>query len=604
MTMHPPQATSTPPAARSVTEHTMTMADGTELFYRAWLPDRPSGRSLVMFHRGHEHSGRFLDVIEALGLDEDVAIFAWDARGHGRSPGERGYAPGLATVIKDLDTFVRGLGERHGLAVDQMVVLGHSVGAVSLAAWVHDYAPRVRGMVLVTPALRVRLYVPAAIPGLRLLQKLKRGEKAFIKSYVKSRMLTHDPEQARRYDADPLIARAIAVNILLDLYDTATRLIDDAGAIRTPTLLLAGGADWVVDVGAQRTFFDRLGSTTKRIRTFAGMYHDLLHERDREPVLEEIRRFTHAVFQQDLRPAPCLDADHQGYTQAEHDRLSQPLPRLALRRWPFAAQWLAMQTLGRLSAGIRLGWRTGFDSGQSLDYVYTNQPRGGLGPLGRWVDRQYLNAPGWQGIRRRREHLRSLLRQAVERVGQNGEPVRVVDVASGPGRYVLETVKDLDGVALEVTLRDHDPANLEAARRVADELGVPNVRYEQGDAFDEASLARLDPRPDVAVVAGLYELFPDNPRVLASLRGLAQALRPGGCLIYTGQPWHPQIEMIARVLPNRDGAPWIMRRRTQAEMDDLVRAAGFDKLDQLTDERGIFTVSLATRHEHAQEERR
>jgi hypothetical protein len=36
-----------------------------------------------------------------------------------------------------------------------------------------------------------------------------------------------------------------------------------------------------------------------------------------------------------------------------------------------------------------------------------------------------------------------------------------------------------------------------------------------------------------------------------------------------------------------------MRRRTQQEMDDLVRAAGFRKLDMEIDDYGIFTVSLA-----------
>jgi hypothetical protein len=69
----------------------------------------------------------------------------------------------------------------------------------------------------------------------------------------------------------------------------------------------------------------------------------------------------------------------------------------------------------------------------------------------------------------------------------------------------------------------------------------------------------------------------------------------GGYLIYTNQPWHPQIEMIARCLTNRDGRPWIMRRRTTEEMDDLVRAAGFEKIDMLIDRWGIFTVSLARR---------
>ena len=80
-----------------------------------------------------------------------------------------------------------------------------------------------------------------------------------------------------------------------------------------------------------------------------------------------------------------------------------------------------------------------------------------------------------------------------------------------------------------------------------------------------------------------------------SLRGLARGIEPGGCLIYTNQPWHPQVEMIARVLMNRVGRPWIMRRRTQEEMDDLVREAGFEKIHQEIDLWGIFSVSLARR---------
>ncbi|MBY0610856.1 MAG: class I SAM-dependent methyltransferase family protein, partial [Beijerinckiaceae bacterium] len=58
----------------------------------------------------------------------------------------------------------------------------------------------------------------------------------------------------------------------------------------------------------------------------------------------------------------------------------------------------------------------------------------------------------------------------------------------------------------------------------------------------------------------------------------------------------PQLEMIARALTShRQGAAWIMRRRTQAEMDALVAEAGFRKLDQRVDDWGIFTVGLAER---------
>ncbi len=242
----------------------MSLPDGTEIFYRAWIPEAPTDRALVLFHRGHEHSGRLADVVAQLGLS-DVAVFAWDARGHGRSAGDRGYAPSFGTMVRDVDCFMRHVCETYDKRPENMIVLGHSVGAVTVATWVHDYAPRIRAMVLITPALRVKLYVPLAIPGLRLLDRIKRGKKTFIKSYVKARMLTHDPEQARRFEEDPLIARAIAVSILLGLYDASSRLLADAGAIRTPTLLLAGGADWVVKLSAERRFFERLGSPVKRM---------------------------------------------------------------------------------------------------------------------------------------------------------------------------------------------------------------------------------------------------------------------------------------------------------------------------------------------------
>lgn len=574
-------------------EHTLTLSDGTELFYRAWIPAQPTEKALVLVHRGHEHSGRYADVIEALGLG-DVAIFAWDARGHGRSPGLRGHAPSFGRVVKDLDEFVRHVCEKHEKRIENTTVLAHSVGAVTAATWVHDYAPPIRGLVLATPALRVKLYVPLAIPGLRVWRKLRGDRPSFVKSYVKAHMLTHDPEQARRYIDDPLIARAIAVNILLDLYDASTRLMADAGAIRVPTLMLTGGADWVVHKSAQRRLFRGLGSTDKQMREFPGMYHDVLHEKDRGEVLGEIRQFLKCIY--DAPPMsrrPLLEADRGGYTFEEHDRLTRPLALLSPRRITFGLSRLFMRTAGRLSRGIRIGWQTGFDSGRSLDYVYENRSQGTLG-VGRVIDRFYLNSPGWAGIRVRKQNLRRLLSEAITRTRAEGRPVRLLDVATGCGRYVLETLAEAGRVD-SVLLRDFTRANLEQGRRIAAEMKLADVKFEQGDAFDFDSLARIMPAPTVAIVSGLYELFPDNERVLRSLRGIAAAMTGGGYLLYTGQPWHPQLEFIARCLSNRDGKPWVMRRRTQEEIDALVSAAGFEKIETAVDDAGIFTVSLARR---------
>jgi alpha-beta hydrolase superfamily lysophospholipase/ubiquinone/menaquinone biosynthesis C-methylase UbiE len=569
------------------------MADGVELFYRAWQPQGGADRAVIAFHRGHEHSGRLRDVVEALALD-GISVFAWDGRGHGNSPGKRGYAPSFSRMVEDVDDFVAHVCRAHDLAIDNVIVLAHSVGAVTVTTWLHDYAPRIRALVLATPALRVKLYVPFAIAGLRLMLKIRGREKAFVKSYVKSKMLTHDPHEAKRYDDDDMIAKGIAVNILLGMHDAATRIIDDAGAIRTPTLLVAGGDDWVVRVASQREFFDRLGSPRKRMRVFEGMYHDVLHERDRHLVLDEIRQFIETEFATSDSPPPLLDAHRWGYTRNEFDRLSEPLPSLSLKNLFFAGQRLGMGTLGRLSRGIRLGYESGFDSGRTLDYVYENTPSGAL-LLGKLIDWFYLNSVGWKGIRVRKINLETQLRQAIDAVTAAGTRVHVLDIATGCGRYILDVLGPLDQSAVSALLRDYKPENLEAGRKLAAAMGLANVTFEQADAFDESSLATIDPRPNVTVVSGLYELFPDNDMVLASLRGIASAMDAGGRLVYTGQPWHPQVELIARTLTNREGEPWIMRRRTQEEMDDLVRSVGFRKLGMKIDEYGIFTVSIAER---------
>jgi len=563
-------------------ERSFTSWDGAELFYRAWIPNNQTNKALLLFHRGHEHSGRWLETVDSLDL-EDVAIFAWDARGHGRSAGDRGAAKSLHDVIKDVDVFARHVSEKFDIPVENMIVLAHSLAAVTVTAWVHDYAPPIRAMILATAAFHVKLYVPFAIPSLRVLRP------RFVKSYVKSKMLTHDREQAALYDSDPLIFRQIAVNLLLDLHDTAKRLVADAGAIQTPTLMIGAGKDWVVSLEAQQEFFDRLSSTHKRFEIFPNAYHAIFHETNRHDVIGLVREFVRDCFAEPATAPSLLDADKSGYTAHEHEDLKKNgSARFAVAR-------AGLKVARRLSRGIEIGWRCGFDSGLSLDYVYKNEPHG-WSPLGRFIDKSYLNSIGWRGIRQRKENLNKTLRELILKVHRENGSVRILDIAAGAGRYVIEAIRDLPEIPMNATLCDYKQENVDAVRTLTEELNVNGaVIARRGDAFDRESLARIQPRATIGIVSGLYELFPSNDLVLNSLRGLAEAVEPAGYLVYTNQPWHPQLEFIAHVLRNREGERWIMRRRTTAEMDELVRIAGFEKIDMEIDHWGMFTVSVARR---------
>lgn len=581
--------------SRTNSEHHFNSHDGASLFYRHW-PSTQAGavkRAVVLFHRGHEHSGRMQDVVEQLNLP-DVELFAWDARGHGKSEGERGYAEHFGVLVKDVDCFIKHISQTYGIAIEEIAVVAQSVGAVVASTWVHDYAPKIRALVLASPALRVRLYVPLAIPSLRLLLKIK--PISFIKSYVKGKLLTHHQAKANSYNNDPLVSPRIAVNILVGLYDAGTRLLNDAAAIKTPVQFLISGADWVVEQKPQHACFEAWGAEVKEKHVFPDFYHDTLNELDGHLAVAKARDFIVRRFAEPAQLPSLLNADKQGYTFNEYQALSQPLPFWHPKAWFYTYFQWQCRTLGKLSKGLTLGVNTGFDSGSTLDYVYNNQAQGS-GLVGKIMDRTYLDSIGWRGIRVRKQHLEQLLKTAITRTQSAGKPVQIVDIAAGHGRYILDALHALSLPAYQAQLRDYSPLNVTQGRALIAEKGmVDHVRFDEGNAFDQASLATLSPKPTVAVVSGLYELFPENHLLEISLAGLAQAMEQGGYLLYTNQPWHPQLELIARGLTShRDGKPWVMRRRTQLEMDQLVEAAGFKKVDQLVDEWGIFSVSLAQR---------
>lgn len=580
---------------RQQQERQFSSFDEQALYYRHWpaLTGTTPPRAIVLLHRGHEHSGRVTHLVDELDLP-DTAFFAWDARGNGRSPGERGDAPGFDALVRDLDSFIAHIGSEHGIAVEDIVVIAQSVGAVVAATWVHDYAPRLRALVLASPAFKVKLYVPFARPGLALMHKL-RGN-FFVNSYVKPQWLTHDAQRVESYRSDPLITRPISVRVLLGLYAAADRVVADAQAISVPLQLLVSGADFVVHRGPQDRFYERLSSPVKERVHLPGFFHDTLGERDRAPAVARIRQFVQARFAQPLWQLSRRDAHRHGPTFDEAEILSWPPQRNSLADLRWRGVRAGLRLGGKLSEGIALGLETGFDSGSTLDYIYRNQARG-KGPLGRLVDRNYLDAIGWRGIRIRGQHLQQLLREAAGRLRAQGLPVRVLDVAAGHGRYVLEALGSGEQRAEQIVLRDFSALNVSQGQALIAALGAGDIaRFEQGDAFDPAQLATLDPAPTLAVVSGLYELFADNDAVLRSLQGIAAAVPPGGYLAYTGQPWHPQLEFIARALTShRDGAAWVMRRRTQQEMDELVRLAGFEKVTQRIDGFGIFSVCLARR---------
>ena len=277
-----------------------------------------------------------------------------------------------------------------------------------------------------------------------------------------------------------------------------------------------------------------------------------------------------------------------------YEELVSPLTPWSISwlKWGLARSFL--NTLGRLSEGIRIGFKSGFDSGQMLDYVYKNQPQGNF-LIGKLIDGFYLNSPGWTGIRQRKVHLKAILKDIITERKRNGQKTVIMDLASGPGQYLIEIIQENQDADLEVICRDLSDGGLTEGRKKVQGLNLKRIKYEKADAFSLQELQNATPRPNVIVVSGLYELFTDNNVIRQSMQNISSLLQKGDHFIFTNQPYHPQLEMIARVLPNRLGEPWVMRVRSDEQVKQWSQEASFEFKKTLIDQWGIFSVTCTRR---------
>lgn len=565
------------------TTGTFKSFDQAELFYRRWehKDEQWNGRILIILHRGHEHSKR-LESIAAQKAFAGYRIFLYDNRGHGHTNVEAAYE--FMHLVRDLDTFVSFVSGQESVSYEDIFIVANSVAGVTVSTWVHDYAPDIRGMALIAPAFRIKLYFPFAKEFLKAAIKLKPDLN--IKSYVKSKFLTHNVEEQKKYDSDELITPNIPARQLTTLLDTAQRVVNDAYLMKLPTLVISAGKDYVVDSRVQGDFYANLSSDTKRFVEFENFYHGVLYEEGYDKVIDEIGDFMEKCFQR--KPEKRIE-DLVKLTKKEQEKIacgSLPWYR-GLNYW---IQQFMMKHLGILSKGMQIGLKYGFDSGVTLDHVYKNKPDG-VTWIGRMIDKGYLNSIGWRGIRQRKVHMIAALEEKIDLLLSEGKKVSILDIAGGPARYLIEIAEKYPEI--EVRVRDYQEQNVNEGQELANKRKLANITYEQCDAFDPSNYNVENLSPNIVIISGVFELFSDNKLIENAIKGVAEVIKDDGYLLYTGQPWHPQLEQIAHVLGNHQGSKWVMRRRSQYELDYLFEVYGFKKEKMRIDDWGIFTVSSA-----------
>lgn len=572
-------------------QSSFTSFDGLIIFYRYREPQRQTQDTLLLMHRGHEHSARMTALADQLS-EQNYWCFAFDLRGHGLSQGRRAWAPDFDTWVKDLNSFSGHIYQKFAIKTDDMLLVANSVSSVIAVSWILNYGANVKGCILAAPAFSIKLYIPFALTVLRVISNI--SSQQFVTSYVRPNLLTRDTLAAQRYDEDPLITKKIGVNVLVTLFEASKNCFRRLRDFETPVLLLTAGNDHIVHNRLHLRFFHQISSTVKKHIFLENFRHAIFFEKEQFKVIIPCKSFIEEAFKFKSKQLPSVITHARPHTLIEYKTLLDD--GLNAKQFYFAALRYLLTLVGPCSRGLSIGLEKGFDSGVMLDYVYQNKPIGtNFG--GEIIDSIYLNSVGWKGIRTRKVHLKKTLQMlAASLYDQDRMPI-ILDVASGVGRYLFEVQKEAH-FSITLYLNDIDSSSTDKAKALAAEFGSEHCHFTNFDVFSLNPSETISSRPNIIVISGLFELYENNNRVHHVLVNLFSLLQEGGYLIYTGQPWHPQLELIGRILNNSQGKRWVMRRRIQAEIDQLVSSAGFNKLNTLSDESGIFTVSCASKTIH------
>jgi alpha-beta hydrolase superfamily lysophospholipase len=260
---------------------TGSRAAGDKLFYQSWMPDAP--RTVVLLAHGYaEHLGRYDHVAERFGRDQ-IAVFAIDHWGHGRSDGIRGFVPDFSVFLDGLDALLSFVKGAHPDL--PRILVGHSMGGLIATAHLLDHQKDYVGAVLSGPAVKPAV-PPSTVTRIigRLLSRLA-PQTGILQ--LDSNGVSRDASVVAAYLADPLVHTGkMSARLAAEMLDAMTMVQDNAKRLTLPLLIVHGSEDSLASPAGAREMFGKLASTDKTFQDLSGLYHEVFNEPERNEVLD------------------------------------------------------------------------------------------------------------------------------------------------------------------------------------------------------------------------------------------------------------------------------------------------------------------------------
>ena len=267
--------------------------DGAQLVWNGFAPEGGRPRAvLAVVHGFGEHSGRYRFLVDAL-TDRGYALATFDLRGHGRSPGQRGYIERFSDYLDDTKAFLRVV--RQVWPSEPLVLLGHSMGGLIAASYAErdqaaaeaDHGPALDGLVLSSPFLGLKMKVsPLTLWSARILSRL--APRHSMSNGLRPEDLSHDPAVVAAARQDPLSHKAATARWATEVFEAQRAALTHTGDLRLPLLLMYAGDDQIADAAVTREFGEQVAAAGATVIRYDGYYHEIFNEIGRDRVFAEL----------------------------------------------------------------------------------------------------------------------------------------------------------------------------------------------------------------------------------------------------------------------------------------------------------------------------
>lgn len=256
------------------------------LHYRCW--DVPTPRAVVIISHGlGEHGGRYEELAQDFAR-AGLSTYALDHRGHGRSDGRRGHVRRFTRYVHDLEKFRRRVFGAVGSDLP-LILLGHSLGGLIMIRYLQEYpAVPARGVVISAPLLGMAMEVPQWKE--RLSRILYYTIPALpMNTGLDPEYLSHDPQVVEAYKRDALVHDRITPRLYGEIVSEIDHAFAKISLIRLPVLMLIPSNDKIVRPDRMQQFAaDLRRKIPVNVRTYAGLYHEVMNETTRSSVVADI----------------------------------------------------------------------------------------------------------------------------------------------------------------------------------------------------------------------------------------------------------------------------------------------------------------------------